>query len=243
MFERFTEPARHMLRLAQDEARSLEHTYVGTEHLLLALLRAEDGVAAGVLNDLGITRERVRAVMPSSSGSPNVTEGRLDLTPRARMALALALREALAFGDYDVGTAHLLLALTRVSDGGAARILFDLGVDPERVGGEALRLRSAPDGSWQAGSWAEAIASGSSPVPTEDPGALRATAVRAAVEVALWAAATNAREENREVDLGDLLLALAEGWPKDVVAHVLAQAGLDATQLREAVEVARRRGE
>jgi ATP-dependent Clp protease ATP-binding subunit ClpC len=69
------------------------------------------------------------------------------------MALELALREALAFGDSYVGTAHILLALMRVSDGGAARILFDLAVEPGRVGGEVLRLRSAPDGSWRAGAW------------------------------------------------------------------------------------------
>jgi len=116
------------------------------------------------------------------------------------MALGLALRETLAFSDDYVGTAHILLALTRVSDGGAARILFDLGVDPERVGGEVLRMRSAPDGSWQPGAWEESTAPGSMPVPTKGPEPFRATAVRAAV--ALWAAAANAREESREVDFG-----------------------------------------
>jgi ATP-dependent Clp protease ATP-binding subunit ClpC len=153
MFERFTEPARDVLELAQDEARSLGHSYVGSEHFLLALLCAEDAVAADVLNDVGITPERVRAAMPSGGASPTVAEGRLGLTPRAKMALELALREALAFGDYYVGTAHVLLALTRVSDGGAARILLDLGIDPQRVGGAVLRLRSAPDGRWRAGAW------------------------------------------------------------------------------------------
>lgn len=241
MFERFTEPARHVLELAQDEARSLRHDYVGSEHVLLALLRPEEGVAANVLNDLGITPEQVRDAVPIGGASPEVMEGQLRLTPRAKMALELALREALAFGDCYVGTAHILVALTRVSDGGAARILFDLGVDPARVGGEVLRVRSAPDGSWQAGAWEESIAPGSMPVRTGGPAPLRATAVRAAVEVALWAAATNAREEKREVDMGDLLLVLTEGWPEDVVANVLAQAGIDASRLREAVEVARRR--
>jgi ClpA/ClpB-like protein len=242
MFERFTEPARDVLGLAQDEARLLGHNYVGSEHVLLALLRAE-GLAGAVLNDLRITPDQVREAVRIDGSCPEVASGRLRFTPRAKMALELALREALAFADYYVGTAHILLALMRVSDGRAARILFDLGVEPERVGGEVLRLRSAPDGSWRAGAWEESVAPGSMPVPTGCSGPLRATAVRAAVEVALWAAATTAREENREVDMGDLLLVLAEGWPEDVVAHVLTQAGIDAARVREAVEAARRRGE
>lgn len=118
MFERFTEPARHVLELAQDEARSLRHHYVGSEHVLLALLRAEEGVAANVLNDLGITPEQVRDAVPIGGASPEVMEGQLRLTPRAKMALELAVREGLAFGDCYVGTAHILVALTRVSDGG-----------------------------------------------------------------------------------------------------------------------------
>ena len=164
MFERFSEPARSVVVLAQEEARSLGDDHIGSEHLLLALLGSEDGVAAGVLDDLGITPERVRAVMPGRDATPAVTDRRLGLTPRARMTLELALREALAFGDTQIGTAHILLALTRVRDGGAARMLFDLGVDPERVAGEALRLRQAPDGSWQADAWEESMAPGSMPV-------------------------------------------------------------------------------
>jgi hypothetical protein len=241
MFERFTEPAGHVLRLAQAEARSLGHNYVGSEHVLLGLLRAEEGVAAGVLNDLGITPKQVRDAVPVEGAGPKITEGQLRFTPRAKMALSLALRETLAFGDSYVGTAHILLALTRVNEGAAARILFDLGVDPERVAGEVLGLRSAPDGGWKVDAWEEPMASGSMPVPTGGPGQLRASAVRAAVEVAVWAAAANAREENRDVDLGDVLLALAEAWPEDLVAHALTDLGIDAARLREAVEDARHR--
>lgn len=243
MFECLTEPARHAVGMAQDEARLLRQTYLGSEHLLLGLVRAEEGVAAGVLSNLGITPVRVRDVVAIGSASPQVKSGKLRYTPRAKMALELALRETLAFGDSFVGTAHILLALTRVSEGRAARIIFDLGVDPGQVGGEVLSARSAPDGSWRAGAWAEPVAPGSRPFPTGGPGPLRATAVRAAVEVAMWSAASNAGEEKRDIDLGDLLLALAEGWPEDAVAQVLAEAGIDAARLREAVRTARRRGE
>jgi hypothetical protein len=244
MFEgfSFSEPAREVVGLARDEARSLEHNWVGSEHLLLALGRAEEGVAAGVLSGLGIVPERVRAVMASGGARPQDTSAKLRFTPRASMVLSLAMRETLAFGDSFVGTAHILLALTRVSEGRAARIMFDLGVDPGKVGAELLTMRHAPNGSWRSGAWDEPMGAGSRPGASGGPQPLRATAVRAAVEVALWAAADHAREENRDVDLGDLLLALAEGWPEDVVASVLAKAGMDASGLREAVEAARRRG-
>jgi ATP-dependent Clp protease ATP-binding subunit ClpA len=243
MFERFTEPVSDVLKLAQGEARSLGHSRVGTEHVLLGLVRARDGVAAAVLEDLDITTERVRHALPADIARPRATEGRLELTPRAKMTLELALRETLAFGDSYVGTAHVLLGLTRVSESRAARIMFDLGVDPQRAGHEVLRLRSAADGSWKGGVWNESVAAGSMPVATGSPGPRRATAVRAVVEVALWAAASNAREQDRDVDLGDLLVALAEGWPEDLVAQVLVQAGIDPSRLREAVETARRRGQ
>jgi ATP-dependent Clp protease ATP-binding subunit ClpC len=243
MFERFTAPARQMVGFAQVEARLLEHNYLGSEHLLLGLLRAEEGVAADVLKDLGITLERVRDVVRIGGSSAELTSGRLRFTPRAKKVLELALREALAFRDGYITTAHILLALMRVGESRAARTLFDLGADAEHIGGEVLRLRSTMGGSWEEGAWEEPIAPGSTPAATGPPGPLSATAVRAVVEVALDAAATNAREANRPVDLGDLLLALVEGWPEDLMAHALAELEIDAARVREAVEVARRRGE
>jgi ATP-dependent Clp protease ATP-binding subunit ClpA len=243
MFERFTAPARQMVAFAHDEARLLEHNYIGSEHLLLGLLRAEEGVAADVLKDLGITLERVRDVVRIGGSGAELTSGRLRFTPRAKKVLELALREALAFRDGYITTAHILLALTRVGESRAARILFDLGADAEHIGGEVLRVRSTSGGSWEEGTWEEPIASGSTPAATRPPGPLRNTAVRAVVEVALNAAATNAREAKRPLDLGDLLLALVEGWPEDLMAHALAELEIDAARLREAIEVARRRGE
>jgi Clp amino terminal domain, pathogenicity island component len=240
MFERFTAPARQTVQLADEEARLLGHDHIGTEHLLLGLLRAQDGVAAGVLADLGITPGRAREAIRIVPSHAEATSDRHRFSPRAKMALELALRERLPFKDPYITTAHLLLALTRVSQGAAARVMFDLGVDPEQVGGELLRLRSAAGGGWHERAWEEPLAPGSTP---GEPWPLRATAVRAVVEVALYAAAANARQEDRVVDLGDLLLALVEGWPQDLFANPLARLGVDRARLREAVEAARRRGE
>lgn len=240
MFERFTTPARQAVGLAHEEATALGHDYVGSEHLLLGLLQADEGVAAGVLRELGITVQRAREAIRTAGPRAQATTGGLRFSPRAKKALELASREPLAFGERDITTAHLLLGLTRVSEGAAARVLFDLGVDPERVGGEVLRLRSAAGGGWNARAWEERSATASSSGPAETPRPLRATAVRAVVEVALYTAAADAREEDRPVDLGDLLLALAERWPEDLVAHALAELGIDVARLREAVQVARR---
>jgi hypothetical protein len=242
MFERFTAPARRMVVFAQDEARLLGHSHMGSEHLLLGLLRAEDGVAAGVLKDLGITVERVRDAVRIGGSSAVPTSGQSRFTPRAKKVLELALREVLAFRDRYTTTAHILLALTRVDESRATRILFDLGADAEQIGGEILRLRSTLGGNSEEGAWGEPIASGSTPREWP-PGPLRATAVRAVVEVAMYAAASNAREANHPIDLGDLLLALVEEWPEDLVALALAELEIDAARLREAVEVVRRRGE
>jgi hypothetical protein len=240
MFERFTAPARQMVVFARDEARLLEHNYMGSEHLLLGLLRAEEGVAADVLKDLGITLERVRDLARIGGSSAELTSGQLRFTPRAKKVLEISQREAFAFRDGYITTAHILLALTRVGESSAARILFDVGA--EHIGGEVLRTRSTTGGSWEEGAWEEPLAPGSTPRDWT-PGPLRATAVRAMVEVAMNAAASNAREANRHIDLGDLLLALVEGWPEDLAAHALVELEIDAARLREAVEVARRRGE
>jgi hypothetical protein len=242
MFERFTAPARRMVVFAQDEARLLGHSHMGSEHLLLGLLRAEEGVAAGVLKDLGITVERVRDAVRIGGSSAELTSGQSRFTPRAKKVLELALREVLAFRDRYTTTAHILLALTRVDESRATRILFDLGADAEQIGGEILRLRSTLGGNSEEGAWGEPIAPGSTPREWP-PGPLRATAVRAVVEVAMYAAASNARAANHPIDLGDLLLALVEEWPEDLVALALAELEIDAARLREAVEVVRRRGE
>jgi ATP-dependent Clp protease ATP-binding subunit ClpC len=130
VFERFTERARQVVVLAQEEARILKHNYIGTEHILLGLLREEEGLAARVLESLDITVERVRAQVVRIVGSgEEVTSGQIPFTPRAKKVLELALREALSLGHNYIGTEHILLGLVRENEGVAARILlaFDSG--------------------------------------------------------------------------------------------------------------------
>ena len=150
MFERFTERARQVIVLAQDEARTLKHNYIGTEHVLLGLLREEQGLAARALEGLDITVERVRAQVVRIVGSgEEVTTGQIPFTPRAKKVLELALREALSLGHNYIGTEHLLLGLVRENEGVAARILLDFDADAEKIRGEVIRMLSGPSGRRQ----------------------------------------------------------------------------------------------
>ncbi|MGI8414038.1 MAG: Clp protease N-terminal domain-containing protein, partial [Solirubrobacteraceae bacterium] len=151
MFERFTERARQVVVLAQEEARTLKHNYIGTEHILLGLLREEEGLAARVLESLDITVERVRAQVVRIVGSgEEVTSGQIPFTPRAKKVLELALREALSLGHNYIGTEHILLGLVRENEGVAARILLDFDADSEKIRNEVIRMLSGP-GSRQRG--------------------------------------------------------------------------------------------
>jgi ATP-dependent Clp protease ATP-binding subunit ClpC len=145
MFERFTERARQVVVLAQDEARTLKHNYIGTEHILLGLLREEEGLAARVLDTLDITVEEVRAQVARIVGQGDeVTTGQIPFTPRAKKVLELALREALSLGHNYIGTEHILLGLVRENEGVAARILLDFDADAERIRNEIIRMLSGP---------------------------------------------------------------------------------------------------
>ena len=146
MFERFNEPARQVVVLAEDEALfALKHGYVGTEHLLLGLLREQDGVAARALEQLDITLEGVRAQVARIVGTGETQPvGRLPFTPRAKHVLELALRDR-------VGTAHLLLGVVRENRGVAARVLLDLGADAEKVRNHVIRVLADPQGPREAG--------------------------------------------------------------------------------------------
>lgn len=134
MFERLTERGRQVFTLAQNEAHALKHSYLGTEHLLLGLLREEEGIAARVLADLGLTVAEVRGEVVRICGTgEKVSSGALEFTPRAKKVTELALREALSLGHNYIGTEHILLGLVRENEGVAARILLDFDIDAEKI--------------------------------------------------------------------------------------------------------------
>jgi ATP-dependent Clp protease ATP-binding subunit ClpC len=149
--------------LAQDEARALKHNYIGTEHILLGLLREEEGLAARVLESLDITVEEVRAQVARIVGQGDeVTTGQIPFTPRAKKVLELALREALSLGHNYIGTEHILLGLVRENEGVAARILLDFDADAEKIRNEIIRMLSGPgrrQGGGQQGSGEKAKSS------------------------------------------------------------------------------------
>jgi len=147
VFERFTERARQVVVIAQSEARALKHNYIGTEHLLLGLLREEEGIAARVLMSFDVTVEEVRAQVARIIGQGDeVVGGRIPFTPRSKKILELSLREALAVGHNYIGTEHILLGLMREGEGVAVRILLDFGASPAAVRDEVLRLLTSSRG-------------------------------------------------------------------------------------------------
>jgi uncharacterized Zn-finger protein len=145
MFERFTERARQVIVLAQDEARTLKHNYIGTEHILLGLLREEEGLAARVLDTLDITVEEVRAQVTRIVGQGDqVATGQIPFTPRTKKVFELAFREALSLDQKNIDTEHILLGLAREGQGIAARILRDFDADISAITDETLRMLSGP---------------------------------------------------------------------------------------------------
>jgi ATP-dependent Clp protease ATP-binding subunit ClpA len=141
MFERFTDRARQVVVLAQEEARNLHHDYIGTEHLLLGLLHEGRGVAARALTGLGIDQEAVRQRVVDIVGRGDKNPaGHIPFTPRAKKVLQLALREALQFGHNYIGTEHILLGLVREGDGVAAQVLTGMGAELGRVRREVTEL-------------------------------------------------------------------------------------------------------
>jgi len=167
-FDLFTQRARHVLALAQEEAQYLQHNYIGTEHLLLGLLREREGVASQVLSHLGIEVDRVRAAVVSVVGrGAQDVHGEVGLTPRAKIVFELAMEEARGLGNHSIGTGHLLLGLLREGNGIAAGALEHCGLQLSQVRTETLWVLlskpSAPD-----------EASDLSPVPAEAAGLLAA---------------------------------------------------------------------
>ena len=150
MFERFTDRARRVVVLAQEEARLLNHNYIGTEHILLGLIHEGEGVAAKALESLGISLEAVRhqveEIIGQGGSSPS---GHIPFTPRAKKVLELSLREALQLGHNYIGTEHILLGLIREGEGVAAQVLVKLGADLSRVRQQVIQLLSGYSGPGQ----------------------------------------------------------------------------------------------
>jgi len=142
MFGRFTERAQKALYLAQEEARSFYHNYVGTEHILLGLLKEDEGIAARVLKKLGVTYEATREKVLSLIGMGNIPGDVVGYTPRAKRVLELSLSEARRFNTSYVGTEHILLGLLREGEGVAVRILMEQGIDFNRVREEIVKMLS-----------------------------------------------------------------------------------------------------
>src|SRR5215471_1853186 len=148
MFERFTDRARRVVVLAQEEARMLNHNYIGTEHILLGLIHEGEGVAAKALESLGISLEAVRQQVEEIIGQgQQAPSGHIPFTPRAKKVLELSLRESLQLGHNYIGTEHILLGLIREGEGVAAQVLVKLGADLSRVRQQVIQLLSGYAGS------------------------------------------------------------------------------------------------
>jgi ATP-dependent Clp protease ATP-binding subunit ClpC len=169
MFERFTDRARRVVVLAQEEARLLDHEYIGTEHLLLGLLSERDGVAAQALAALDITLEAARAQVEQKVGrGAAATSGYIPFTPRAKKTLELSLREALDLAHNSIGTEHILLGMVQVDPkmgaGVGLEVLQLLGAEPDAIRGQVMALisESGPE-SERAGAWSRPAATSQDP--------------------------------------------------------------------------------
>src|SRR5512138_3125436 len=138
--ERFTQRARRVLSLAHQEAERMRHSYIGTEHLLLGLIREEGGVAGRVLRELGLEPDRVQEIVERLTGPGQTRGAKLDLAPGTQQVLELAIEEARRMGHHYIGTEHLLLGLVRYGEGIALDVLRKLGVTPEQIRRQTRRV-------------------------------------------------------------------------------------------------------
>ena len=246
-----------MVLLAQDEARTLRHDYIRTEHILLGLLRDPEGLAGRVLESLEITVEPVRAQVVRIVGSRDeVTSGQIPFTPRAKNLLERAPIEALSLGQSYIGTESVLLALVRESEGVAARILLDFDADAEKLRNEILRTLTGPgapdmDRSAEATAvvWGSRAGAGDVDRPAEATVAWGPRVDASRWDVLVDGAATPLQilvgeiEQRlaRLADAGDLLVVLAS-IPDGVGQRALEALGVHADELLRAVDEARSGG-
>ncbi len=227
MFERFTERARQVVVLAQEESRSLQHNHIGTEHILLGLLREEEGLAARVLESLGISGESARGdVVRIVRPGEGVTSGQIPFTPRAKRTLVAALEEALSLGHNYIGTEHLLLGLVGQSEGMAAQVLMHFDANAETVRDKTMQLVSAPEADQQRRPRTRTPRTPQT-ISWQWLDGLGAPLNQLAQDIY--------RQLGRQPDAGDLLLALACA-PDTLAAQALQQLGIDLDALATAIE-------
>ncbi len=168
--ERFTQRARRVLSLAHQEAERMRHNYIGTEHLLLGLIREEGGVAGRVLRELGLEAERVQEIVERLTGTGQYRGGKLDLSPGTQQVLEYAVEEARRMGHHYIGTEHLLLGLVRYGEGVAMDVLRKLGVTPEQIRRQTRRVLQESTASRRTSTGqAEQKATPPGAAETEDP--------------------------------------------------------------------------
>jgi ATP-dependent Clp protease ATP-binding subunit ClpC len=233
LFERFTERARQVVALADEEARTLKHAHVGTEHLLLGMLREQDGVAARALGSFDITLERVRGEVVRIVGvGQQATAGQLPFTARAKRVLELAPQAARSLSHNYIGTESLLLALLTVGDGVSMQILQDCGAASDKIGHEVLLLLAGRD----PGPRAQDGAAATPLAPPSGNGFQEWIRVGpgAGLRRLLMIAAARALDEGREdIQTPDVLLALTRD---EQAGPLLAELGVDDVAIRRALE-------
>ena len=227
MFERFTDRARRVVVLAQEEARMLNHNYICTEHILLGLIHEGEGVAAKALESLGISLEAVRSQVEEIIGQGQAAPtGHIPFTPRAKKVLELSLREALQLGHNYIGTEHILLGLIREGEGVAAQVLQKLGADLNRVRQQVIQLLQGYTGKGEA--HPEGFIGPAAGVRTP---LLNADSSQV-MDKARGIATTGGRDE---VQPSDILLGLLASSDLDV-AVTLQRLGVDLRLLKERLD-------
>ena len=229
MFERFTERARQVVVLAQEEARTLKHDHIGPEHLLLGLLREGGRPVVPALESFDITLERVRGEVVRIVGVGNAANtGQMPFTPRAKRVLELALEEVRALGHHYAGTEHILLGLLTLGEGVCARILVDCHAEPERIRAEVMSLLAGrrPRAEQRASEPSPPSANGFEEWIRVGPGA--------GLRRLLMVAAARALDDGREgVQPRDVLLALTRDQQ---IGPVLAELGVDDAAILRVLE-------
>ncbi len=220
--------------LAHEEANGFKHDYIGTEHILLGLVREREGIAARALGSLDITTERVRGEVVRTVGVGQAAGGgQVPLTPGAKRVLELALREAIALGHNYIGTEHILLGLVVLNDGAAPRILQDFGVDTQQIRREVIRTLVAAGAPMRP--------PGEPPPEHQEPEQPRSgfdewirVGPGAGARRLLIVAAGRALADGRsEIESGDVLLALTRD---ETIAPVLADLGIDEAAVLAALD-------